>query len=60
MKVKIIADQAWKDLEKKANKFMSEVKVVKVEVTENYDIEADQGYTAYHIFYEEEPRFQGL
>ena len=51
MKVKVIAEEDYRILEEKANKFMLDVNVIQVSVHEQYERESDRGYVAYHIFY---------
>lgn len=56
MKLKIISGNNYLELEPKVNEFMSIVKVLQVEVKEVYDIQSDNGFVTYHIFYEEPSR----
>ena len=53
MKVKVITSDAYSTLEDLTNEFLSKVNVIQINVTEKYHFERGEGYTAYHIFYEE-------
>ena len=53
MKVKVIVESDYEILTSKANEFMADVNVIDVKVIEKYNLETDNGYVAYHIFYKE-------